>query len=317
MNRKLVGVLLIAIILIVSTPLLTIKFLSVPNPTNSSTFIQEAPKTEGAAFIKNVLPIDTAKYNITLEKPIQSLDDSYIERYLLQNPENTLGIHVSYKNNILQFCNIYDTKGTILLKNTYLSTVDAALDFLEKYQNYTKNDSSQLISLLQEVNSSENRKITSGNLTLTISNGEFPHGTKTNSFLWTYIIEGCEYTRLTLNFDNGTLGGFGDSRAVYTIGNTTVNLSMKQAVDIAKERIKSYSYEMPGNVWIKDFNISYTSAELRSSIKEPYVLHPFWQVRLYLDKQYPGSVTNLLVHVWADTGEVFYCYHDSTGHKDY
>ena len=96
-----------------------------------------------------------------------------------------------------------------------------------------------------------------------------------------------------------------------------MNVSMKQAVDIAKERIRNYTYEMPGGVWISNFNVSATGAELRSTVREPYILHPFWQVRLYLNKQYPGSVTNLLVFVWADNGEVFYCYHDSTGHVDY
>ena len=33
-----------------------------------------------------------------------------------------------------------------------------------------------------------------------------------------------------------------------------MNVSMKEAVDIARERIKSYSYEMPGGIWIKDFS---------------------------------------------------------------
>ena len=319
MDRKLIAILLIAIILIVSTPLLAIQFLSAPPSTDSNDFIQKAPQTEGVRFIENVLPIDTAKYNITLKKPIPSLDNNvtYTERYLLQNPKNTLEIDFTYKNNILQFSNTYVMNGSILLKDKYQSNVDVALDFLEKYQNYSKLDASQLINLLQEVNSSENRTLTSGNLTLAISNAEFPQGTQTNSFMWTYVLDGCEYTRLSLSLNNGTFDGFGDSRALYSIGNTTVVVSMKQAVDIAKERSKSYSYEMPGGVWIKDFNVSYTSAELRSSTREPYVLHPYWHVRLFLDKQYPGSVTNLLVDVWADNGEVFFCYHDSMGHKDY
>ncbi|HEX7483265.1 MAG TPA: hypothetical protein VF350_07345, partial [Candidatus Bathyarchaeia archaeon] len=308
-----------AIILVVSTPLLAIQFLSVPPSSDSNNFIKTAPKTEGVRFIENVLPIDAAKYNITLKKPIPSLDNNvtYMERYLLQNQKNTLEIDFTYMNNILQFCTTYVMNGSILLKDNHLRNVDAALNFLEKYQNYSKLDSSQLINLLQEANSSENRTVTSGNLTLAISNVEFPYGTQTTSFMWTYVFDGCEYTRLSLSFDNGTFGGFSDARPLYRIGNTAVNVSMKQAVDIAKERIKSYSYEMPGGVWIKDFNVSYTSAELRSNTREPYVLHPYWQVRLFLDKQYPGSVTNLLVDVWADNGEVFFCYHDGMGHKDY
>jgi hypothetical protein len=319
MDRKLIGILLIVVILVISTPLLAIRFLSVPPSSDSNNFIQIAPQTEGVRFIENVLPIDAAKYNITLEKPIPSLDNNvtYMERYLLQNQKNTLEIDFTYMNNILQFCTTYVMNGSILLKDNYSDTVNASLGFLEKYQNYSKIDSSQLINLLQEVNSSENRTLTSGNLTLAIRNGEFPQGTQTTSLMWTYVLDRCEYTRLSLSFDNGTFVGFSDSRPLYRIGNTTVNVSMKQAVDIAKERIKSYSYEMPGGVWIKDFNVSYTSAELRSITREPYVLQPYWQVRLFLDKQYPGSVTNLLVDVWADNGEVFFFYHDSMGHKDY
>jgi hypothetical protein len=319
MDRKLIGIMLISIILLVSTPLFAVHFLSVSQSSDSNNFIQKAPQTEGVRFIENVLPVDAAKYNITLKKPIPSLDNNvtYMERYLLENQGNTLEIDFTYKNNILQFCTTYVMNGSILLKDKYISNVDVALDFLEKYQNYSKLDSTQLISLLQEVNSSENRTLTSGNLTLAIKNGEFPQATQTNSFMWTYVLDGCEYTQLSLSLNNGTFGGFGDSRALYRIGNTTVNVSMKQAVDIAKERVKSYRYEMPGGVWIKDFNISYTNAELRSNTREPYILHPYWQVRLFLDKQYPGSVTNLLVNVWADNGEVFFCYHDSTGHKDY
>ena len=222
MVRKIVGILLLVIVLVVLTPLLAIQFLSEPPQQDSNTFIQETPKTESVAFIRNVLPIDVEKYNITLKKPIPSLDNNvtYTERYLLQNPKNTLEIDFTYKNNILQFCTTYVMNGSIIFKDNYLSTVDASLDFLEKYQNYSKLDSSQLISLLQAVNSSENNKLTSGNLTLTISNGEFPHGTQTTSFMWTYFLDGCEYTRLNLSFDNGTFAGFGDSRALYKIGNT-------------------------------------------------------------------------------------------------
>lgn len=89
MDGKLIGILLIAIIVIVSTPLLTIQFLSVSPTPDSNTLIQEAPKTESIAFIKNVLPIDTEKYNITLKKTHSIIGQ---KRYLLReipatNPE--------------------------------------------------------------------------------------------------------------------------------------------------------------------------------------------------------------------------------------
>jgi hypothetical protein len=82
---------------------------------------------------------------------------------------------------------------------------------------------------------------------------------------------------------------------------------MKQAVDAAMKRVETYSYKMADDYWISDFNVTGTSAELRSTGRESYVLYPYWQVKLFLDKVYPGSVHGLLVLVWADSGEVFHC----------
>lgn len=209
-----------------------------------------------------------------------------------------------FDNNVLRGCFISVRYGSVILESPYNNTNDSAIGFLMRYQNYTNIDSTELINMLRNIESAKNMVLASGNLSLTIKNGEFPAGTKTTSFSWMYVYDDCEYTGLNLNFDNGTFAGFSDTRGLYKIGNTTVNVSMKQAVDIAKERIKNYTYAMPGGVWIGNFNVSGSSAELLSGVREPYILHPFWQVRLFLDKQYPGSVTNLLVLVWADTGEV-------------
>jgi hypothetical protein len=33
-------------------------------------------------------------------------------------------------------------------------------------------------------------------------------------------------------------------------------------------------------------------------------LYPYWYVTLYLDKTYPGGVSEIGVGVWADTGQV-------------
>lgn len=318
MGRKSIAILLVALLLIISTAILAFAVFSFP-PDSVTNSEDSQTVMKGLAFIENVLPIDTTQYNITLEKPVPSmnLNETYEERYSLQCEKSTLMATCHYQNNTLQFCFISVRNGSVILKNSYNNTIDAALGFLIRYQNYTNIGSTELTTMLQNIDSLEDKVLTSGNLSLTIKSGEFPQGTKTTSFSWRYVLNDCEYTGLSLGFDNGTFAGFSDTRGLYKIGNTTMNVSMKQAVDIAKERIRNYTYEMPGGVWISNFNVSATGAELRSTVREPYILHPFWQVRLYLNKQYPGSVTNLLVFVWADNGEVFYCYHDSTGHVDY
>jgi hypothetical protein len=178
-----------------------------------------------------------------------------------------------------------------------------------KYQSYTQIDSTEILNMISNLDSTADMTTTAGNLKLTVHNGEFPAGTQTTSFSWKYVYNNCEYTGLNISFDNGTFAGLSDTRGLYTIGNTSVNVSMKQAVDAAMKRIETYSYKMADDYWVSDFNVTGSSAKLQSIAREPYVLYPFWQVQLFFDKIYPGSVRGLLVSVWADTGEVFQCSH--------
>jgi hypothetical protein len=95
--------------------------------------------------------------------------------------------------------------------------------------------------------------------------------------------------------------------SLVSIGSTSVNISREQATAIAMNYIENYSYEMPDGVWISDFKVASTGADLVPIVRESYVLYPCWQVSLCLDKTYSGSVHGLLVLVWADSGEVSGC----------
>ncbi|MFB3890119.1 MAG: hypothetical protein ACE14S_11555 [Candidatus Bathyarchaeia archaeon] len=50
------------------------------------------------------------------------------------------------------------------------------------------------------------------------------------------------------------------------------------------------------------------AALLTKSRDKPLVLYPYWQVGLPLDDVYPGSVTMIVVEIWADTSEVIRVY---------
>lgn len=304
MNRKSIAILVTAMLLITLTAIITfVTFYTAP----SSTAPSEVSPTEkkGLAFIENVLPLDISQYNITLN---QSRTEGYAietEDYTLESDASTLDVSFHFENNILRICMVYVKNGSVISDRSYNSINDAAISFLIKYQNYTHIDSTEMINMLSNVDPTKNTTVTSGNITLTISNGEFPKGTKTTSFNWKYVYNNCEYTGLNISFDNGTFAGLSDTRGLYTIGNTTVNVTMKQATDAAKEYLKNYSYYMGNGIWISDFNVMGTSAGLFSTVREPYVLYPYWQVKLFFDKTYPGSVDGLLVFIWADSGEVF------------
>ena len=113
---------------------------------------------------------------------------------------------------------------------------------------------------------------------------------------------------------------------LYTIGDTSVNVSMEQAVDIAiEEFIDSYSYRMPDGSIVQDFkaNRDATMAKL-VVVPVDYVLRPYWDVRMYLDEVYPGNVFGLTAYIWANTGEIISCsnmafggdYTDNTNYID-
>ncbi len=125
---------------------------------------------------------------------------------------------------------------------------------------------------------------------------------------------------LNIGFEkNGLLQGLLDTRDVYSVGDTTVNISKEQAVDIAMKYLPSYSYEMPDHTFVSDFNITEdkTMTELVAFPIDSLELRPYWSVKLYLNQTYPGSVDGFTLYVWANSGEVFVCSTIATGGSAY
>ena len=52
---------------------------------------------------------------------------------------------------------------------------------------------------------------------------------------------------------------------------------------------------------------------MKVSVRENTALYPAWQVLLYLNQTYPGSVFGLQVYIWADSGEVLSCSNRAAG----
>jgi hypothetical protein len=84
-------------------------------------------------------------------------------------------------------------------------------------------------------------------------------------------------------------------------------VSRDQAVLIAKNAAKTFTYTSNGaqvtNLQVLDNPIA---VEFNPHPKQvnSLTLYPYWFITLYLDKTYPGSVTELTVGVWADTGKI-------------
>jgi hypothetical protein len=130
-----------------------------------------------------------------------------------------------------------------------------------------------------------------------------------SQFSWTATVNGIEMPskQVSLVFYNGTFETFGDYWNCFTVGNTDIKFDIDDAIQIAKEHVQNHSYNI-GDIVVNNFTIldDFIVAELTMQDRGDYVLYPWWEIRLPLDKAYLGSVTEIRVLMWADTGEVTY-----------
>lgn len=270
------------------------------------------------SFIEHVLPLDASRYNKTLASysvpTLPSIKGTTEEkvRYTLESDESVIRVICDVVNGNVMYCLLSVKNGSMISDRPYADVKDSAVSLVQKYQAFYRIDSADMISLLSGVDSTKNTTALLGNINLTISNTEFEHDKSTEIctvFTWGYVYDGCEYPGLSVTFINGVLQGLIDRSRVYTFGNTTVNVTKEQAIATAMKYIQNYSYKMPDGTWITDFNVTEnrTVAYLSPAVRDSAVLEPCWEVMLYLNQTYPGSVFGLLVSVWANSGEVYSC----------
>lgn len=280
--------------------------------------VQSKAQDQTTAFIENVLPMDLSKYTVTLKNhaSIDEITDMLL--YTLDSDESTLRVICQFKNNVVSYCRVYVDKGQVISDRQYVSLVDAAKSILEKYQTQTKIDSANMINMLDNVDATKNSSTITGNINFT-KHTINTYGLEVTTFNWAYTVNGAEYTKLGIEFQNGTFSCLYDTRGVYSIGDTTVNISREQAIDIAMKYIETYSYAMPGGSRVSGFNITEdrTTAKLLTTAGNSTVLKPDWKVELYLNQTYPGYVHGFTIFIWADSGEVISCGNIAYGGADY
>ncbi len=275
-----------------------------PTPTPANTLTPTAQE-QALSFIENALPLDLSKYNITFTS-YSTLDGTQENlKYILSSEDNTVNVICKVEKNVLTYCHIYPMNGPVISDRQYANLLDAVKSFLEKYQTYSKIDSTNLTALLDNVDLTQNTTTIVGDTKLTVTNNIFGGEEKTH-FKWAYTVNGADYTLLQVGFlKDGSFESFSDNRAVYTIVDTSVNISREQAIEIALGNLSSYSYEMPDHSFVRDFNV--TTAKIMAELaisRANYELRPYWDIRMPLNQTYPGSVQGITVFIWANTGDI-------------
>ena len=178
----------------------------------------------------------------------------------------------------------------------------AAKEIITRYETVDNdsylNEMSQLLAIADEKQQDQ----TIGNIKLESSiNG------KNAQFVLLYTENNIDFAAKSLQivFENGILTSMSDDWPLYSIGSTQVNISQEQALQIARDAAKTFTFNASG-VQVSNFGVLQepVSAVFFPHPRSNLSLFPYWYITLYLDKAYPGGVNSIAVGIWADTGEV-------------
>ena len=265
-------------------------------------------------MIRDVMQIDLPNYQATLlsDKVEQRLDlggaIEEVMRYSLVNNQSRIELTLRFRNAHFSLLQVTQLEGLPNFPLVYTQpqprdVVQACQGLFDRYR-FALYDSymDEVTKLLTSANESSNGQ-TLGNTKLQISS----YGDSADVLLL-YTVNGMDFEAKSLHvvFQNHVVTEFSDDWFLYQIGSTQATISQDQAVLIAKNAAKNYSWNANGTQ-VTNFEIldNPVSAQFYPHPKtENLTLYPYWYVTLYLDKTYPGGVSEIAVGVWADTGQV-------------
>jgi DNA-binding transcriptional ArsR family regulator len=266
------------------------------------------------AFLRDVVYLDMTKYVSKMEgNTVEYRSDwgivEEILKYSLTYEGSKLDVTLRFRNTTLSSYYLHVIEGTPYYSQLQpTNTLDAAKDLLERYQTYSGASYLETMkNMLETVDEIRNFETTSGNVKLMIS-------TEVNDvkiqFVYTSDNVDFQAKKVELIFDNyGFLQSLSDDWTLYKVGSTEVNISKEEAINIAIDYAKNYSWTANGEV-INNFTLAEETAAAElwpHSREEPLALIPYWYVTIDLDRVYPDRVETLAVGLWADTGEVSIC----------
>jgi len=274
---------------------------------------------EVLVFLRDVVQLDMAKYNAILmtnatnywlgSSGIAQTDGQYrldSTGFVDSTGEcgtSILTVTFTFWGNKLISCDIYEeSRGPPLYsKQPPTDLWDAASGFLQRYQTYTGDTQlSQMRNLLDMVEVTSNTTETADSLSLEVK----VHHDHTY-LTWGNTLNGADYSRLRLEFDNWGFSRFYDDRSFYKLGSSEVNISQGEAESIALKSVESYQYANKSGV--ANFNIIEENIRSRFSFlnrDDYFVKYSIWIVDLPFDQIYPGGASYIEVMLWADLGEV-------------
>jgi hypothetical protein len=264
------------------------------------------------SFLTDVIQLDLSKYKVTLYENTSNGEHLFYRLYpndaspLFSASSDTLAIF-NFHNGTLGSCDLSPGLRGLIYVHPFSDRFNATLGIVQRFETWA-NDSwaTGMENLMAKVGSEKNVLEVSGNESLRITLYSSGFGI----YQFSNYFEGVEYTGVTIAMGNST-GDlfFTDSRAFHKIGNTTINVSREQAINIAEDYVKNYSYKHTfGNgtsITVSNLNVTgISSAGLKSDIGENSMLFPYWDVRVNVSNMPARGLQGVGVVISANDGTV-------------
>ena len=275
----------------------------------SNVSAESSNQEKAIGFLRDVAGLDMAKYNLTNSMEFPGI------KYTFTGNDSTIDMLCDYRNDVLVACALFPMSGSPILSEPVTDSLAAAKNLVDRYYAYSKvsyvqqmQDTLNMITALKVDSSSDSQTLTEsasasvGNLTLTVWTSNI-----LVEFEWMNTVNGIKniYNRAIFTFNKGVFDSFADDLKLYPVGSAYVKFSKEQALNVAVERAKTFSYDV-GNVTVGNMTVAtdfLASAEVSMQPRNG-LLYPHWEIYLPLDRVYPGNVVSIRVMMWADTGEI-------------
>jgi DNA-binding transcriptional ArsR family regulator len=267
-------------------------------------------KDKPFVFLKDVIQLDMTKYytrlvsnTIYYSTDLGGITEEHL-KYSLTSDESELEADFRFRNQTLSRFRFNIIEGLpVFSEQKPINIIEISDGLLERYKNYSGAFYlEQMRNILKTADINEYTEIISGDIKLIISTEG-----KDTKVQWIKIADNIDFQvkGLELNFENGFLEMMTDGWFLFNVGSTKLNILEEEAINIAIENTKEYSWIVNG-VEITEFTIleNEVTAIMYPHLRENNLeLIPCWVVNIPLDKVYPGNVDSIVVGVWADNGE--------------
>ncbi|MDG6223563.1 MAG: winged helix-turn-helix domain-containing protein [Candidatus Bathyarchaeota archaeon] len=262
-------------------------------------------------FLQDVIQLDMTKYTANLERHTVGYRTDLggtIEEFLtyrLISDETELSIDFRFRNQTLSRYYLTIIEGSPIYSTPpSANVIEYTKNLVQRYQTYADAPYIEpMRNILTSISHVENTEKIQGDIKLIITTTG-----KDVEIRWSKTTNGIDFQAkgMTLTFYDGALTFLTDGWLLFNVGNTDVNVSEQEAIQIAIDSAREYSWMVDG-IEIADFVVleDPVSVNLWPHIRdEPLDLIPYWYVVVKLDKVYPGNVNSIGVGIWADTGKV-------------